>query len=995
MPVTRRDFLKLSGFTAAGAFLGGSAFLTGCKIKPDKLRGTRETTTICPYCGVGCGLIVSTRDGRIVNIEGDPDHPINKGSLCSKGSALHQVAVNPLGRRLTKVQYRRPGGTEWEEISWDRALQMIAERIKRTRDQSFIAQENGVTVNRTPAIACLGGAALDNEECYLWSKFARIMGITYLEHQARLCHSPSVAGLAATFGRGVMTNSWGDIEHADVILVMGGNPAENHPISFKYVTKAREKGAKLIVVDPRITRSAAIADLYAPIRPGTDIAFLNGIINYLLQNDKIQREYVVEYTNASYLIDPRFSFNDGIFSGYDAAKGEYNKESWQYQLDSKGIPKQDPTLQDPNCVYQIMKRFFARYTPEVVSQITGCPVDTWRKVAELIASTSAPDKAMTIMYAMGITQHTVGTQNIRAFAIIQLLLGNIGVAGGGVQALRGESNVQGSTDAGLLWELLPGYNPLPQAKKHPNLKAYLEDTVPKTNDPKSINWWQNRPKYLVSMLKAWFGDAAIKDNDFCFDWLPKAEKPTPYIVLVEDMVAGKHKGAILMGTNPLVGMANSNRVARGLEKLEWLVCADLWETDTSVFWKRPGVNPRAIQTEVFLLPMASSVEKEGSITNSARWAQWRYQAVNPPGEAKSDLWFIDELFLRIRRLYQDDVQNNRQCAFPDPILRANWNYRGTHGDEPDVHLVAKEINGYQWSNKKQMKSFMDLKDDGSTACGNWIYCGSYTEEGNMMARRGLKDVPSKIGLYPNWAWSWPLNRRIVYNRASVKRNGEPWNPRKWVVKWTGSKWVGDVVDGGSTFGPDAKNPFIMNAEGVGRLFSRAVADGPFPEHYEPMESPVRNLMNSRTMNPISKILESVRNEIGNAAQFPYIATSYRMTEHWQAGAMTRNLPWLIELVPDMFCEISSELAAQKGIQNGDMVRIISKRGEIRARALVTSRIKALTIHGRAVELVGLIWHFGPGCAAQGDACNMLTPSVGDANTSIPEFKAFLVDIRKA
>ncbi len=792
-----------------------------------------------------------------------------------------------------------------------------------------------------------------------------------------------------------MTNSWNDIEHADVILLMGSNAAENHPISFKYVTKAQEKGGKLIVVDPRITRSASLADLYAPIRPGTDIAFLNGIINHLLQNDRIQREYVVEYTNASYLIDPAFGFNDGVFSGYDAAKKEYNKTSWKYQLDSKGIPKRDTTLQDPNCVYQLMKRHFSRYTPDRVSTITGCPVDTWQKVADLIASTHRPDKVMTIMYAMGIAQHTVGTQNIRSFAILQLLLGNIGLAGGGIQALRGESNVQGSTDYGLLWHLLPGYNPIPMQAKHPNFKAFLEDTTPKTNDPKSINWWSNRPKYVVSMLKAWFGDAANKDNNFCYDWLPKAAKPTPYITLFEDMYAGKHKGAIFMGTNPVVGGPNADRIARALQRLDWLVCADLWETDTSVFWKQQGVNSRAIQTEVFLLPMASSVEKEGSVSNSARWAQWRYKAVNPPGAAQSDLWFFDRLFRKVRDLYQNDVANNRPCAFPDPIIRANWNYIHGHEEEPDVHAVAREINGFTWANKKLVKNFTELKDDGSTACGCWIYSGSYNEDGNNMARRGSKDVGGKVGLYPGWAWSWPMNRRIIYNRASVNRNGEPWNPRKWVVKWNGSAWKGDVVDGGATAGPAAKNPFIMNPEGVGKLFSQGLADGPLPEHYEPTETPVRNLMSSRDLNPAVKILDSVRTDFGNAGQFPYIGTSYRVTEHWQAGAMTRNLPWLTELVPSMFCEISPELAAQKGIQNGDRVRVLSKRGNIEARALVTRRVKALKVNGRDMEIVGLIWHFGHGCATSGDSCNTLTPSVGDANTNIPEFKAFLVDIRKA
>ena len=793
-----------------------------------------------------------------------------------------------------------------------------------------------------------------------------------------------------------MTNGWNDIQHADVVLLMGSNAAENHPISFKYVTKAQEKGGKLIVVDPRITRSASLADLYAPIRPGTDIAFLSGVINYLLQHDKIQKEYVVEYTNAAYLIDPAFGFNDGIFSGYDAGKKEYNTTTWKYQLDSKGIPKKDRTLQDPNCVYQHMKKHFSRYTPEKLSAITGCPVDTWQKVVDMIASTHKPDRVMTIMYAMGITQHTVGTQNIRCFGILQLLLGNIGLAGGGIQALRGESNVQGSTDYALLWHILPGYNPIPMQKKHQNFKAYLEASTPKTNDPQSINWWSNRPKYVVSMLKAWFGDAATKENNFCYDWLPKAAKAMPYITLFEDMYAGQHKGAIFMGTNPVVGGPNADRIAKALARLDWLVCADLWETDTSVFWKQEGVNSSAIQTEVFLLPMAASMEKEGSVSNSGRWAQWRYAAVNGPGEARSDLWFLDKLFLKLKELYQSDVTNNRACAFPDPILKANWNYAGGHhGDEPDVHAVAKEINGYTWANKKQVKNFTELKDDGSTACGNWIYSGSYNEDGNNMARRGSKDVGCKIGLYPGWAWSWPMNRRIIYNRASVNRNGEPWNPKKWVVKWTGSAWKGDVVDGGGTAGPAAKNPFIMNPEGVGRLFAGSLADGPFPEHYEPTESPSRNMMSSRDLNPSVKILDSVRGDFGNVAQFPYIGTSYRVTEHWQAGAMTRNLPWLTELVPSMFCEISPELAARKGIQNGDKVRVYSKRGNIEARALVTKRVKALKVNGRDMEMVGLIWHFGHGCAASGDSCNSLTPSVGDANTNIPEFKAFLVDIRKA
>jgi len=790
-----------------------------------------------------------------------------------------------------------------------------------------------------------------------------------------------------------MTNHWIDIQHADVIFIIGSNAAENHPISFKYVQKARDKGGKLIVVDPRFTRSASLADLYAPIRPGTDIAFINGIMNYALQNDRIQKEYVVEYTNASLLIDPKYTFNDGLFSGYDVGKRKYDKAAWKYQVNEKGIPKRDKTLKDPNCVYQLLKKHVSRYTPEIVSSVTGCPVDSFLKVAELYTSTFKNDRVATIMYAMGTTQHTVGSQNVRSYAMLQLLMGNIGMAGGGINALRGESNVQGSTDHCILWHILPGYLGIPKTDKDVNLEAYIKNNTPKSNDPMSANWWQNKPKYLVSMLKAWYGDAATKENDFGYDWIPKATKPYPHIVVFEDMYAGMHEGAILMGTNPVVGGPNSTKEAKALERLKWLVCADLWETDTSIFWKREGVNPASIQTEVFLLPMAASVEKEGSVSNSGRWAQWRYKAQNPPGQAITDLDLIDKLFTEIRALYKKEGGK-----LPEPILKANWNYKHNPDEhECDPHLVAQEINGYAWKGNGKMGSLMEnftkLAADGTTACGNWLYSGSYNGKGNNMARRGQKDASNKLGMYPEWAWCWPVNRRIIYNRASVDTKGVPWNPAKAVIKWTGSKWVGDVPDG--AWPPGAKHPFIMNSEGYARVFASGMADGPFPEHYEPMESPVKNIFNSQKVNPATVILGSTLGEYGDSSQYPYVATSYRVTEHWQAGAMTRNLPWLTELVPDMFCEISPTLAKKKGIKNGDKVFIRSKRGKIEARALVTERIQAWKVQGKEIEMVGMVWHFGQGCAANGDSCNNLTPHIGDANTMIPEFKAFLVDIEKA
>lgn len=788
-----------------------------------------------------------------------------------------------------------------------------------------------------------------------------------------------------------MTNHWIDIGNTDVTLIIGSNAAENHPISFRYVQEARDKGGKLIVVDPRMTRSASIADLYASIRPGTDLAFMGGMINYALQNDRIQKEYVVEYTNASFLINPQFRFHDGLFSGYNARERKYDNKSWGYQLDDKGVPKQDKSLNDPNCVYQLMKKHYSRYTPEEVEAITGCPKDTYLKVCELFTSTYKNNKVSNIMYAMGTTQHTVGTQNVRSYAIIQTLLGNIGMAGGGINALRGEANVQGSTDMALLWHILPGYLPAPQAAAHPTFEDYIEKSTPKTNDPMSINWWSHRSKYMVSLLKAFFGDAATKENNFGYDWLPKAKKPVPHIVLFEDMLAGQHQGCILMGTNPLVGGPGSERTGRALENLDWLVAMDIFETDTSIFWKRPGANPKNINTEVFLLPAAASVEKEGSVSNSGRWAQWRYTAQPAPGDALTDLDFLDMLIKELKVLYAEEGGK-----VAEPILNSYWNFTPEGETHPCPRMVAREINGFDWKTGKLLPNFVSLKDDGSTISGNWLYSGQYTEDGNMTMRRGAKDASNKIGLYPEWSWCWPVNRRILYNRASVDRDGKPFDPDRWVVKWDGKGWKGDVIDGGPTAGPKDKNPFIMVAEGVAKLFApTGLADGPLTEHFEAMESPARNTLNSQGVNPATLILDSVKNDFGTAADYPYVGTSYRVVEHWQAGAMTRNMPWLIELVPDMFCEISPSLAEKKGISNGDPVVISSKRGEIRTRALVTNRVQPWKIHGKDVEMVGMIWHFGHGCEASGASCNVLTGMIGDPNTMIPEYKTFLVDIEKS
>jgi formate dehydrogenase major subunit len=792
-----------------------------------------------------------------------------------------------------------------------------------------------------------------------------------------------------------MTNHWIDIQHADVIMCIGSNPAENHPISFKYIDKAKDNGGKLLSVDPRFTRTSAKADMYAQLRPGTDIAFIGGMINYVLNNDLIHKEYVVNYTNAAFLISDDFEFNEGLFSGFDEESSSYSKESWVYQKDENGMILRDDSLKDPRCVYQLLKKHYSRYTPEKVCDITGTDLNNYLQLVKTFCSTGRPDKSATIMYAMGTTQHSVGTQNVRSYAMLQLLLGNIGIAGGGINALRGESNVQGSTDYAILYHILPGYLKVP-THTNTDLQAYLKKWTPTTDDPQSANWWGNTPKYMVSLLKAYWGEAATAENDFCYDYLPKRSGNYSYIKLMERLQQGGFEGLINMGTNPIVGGPDVQQIAKGLDKLKWMVSVDLWETETSVFWRRPGADPKTIDTEVFLLPAASSIEKEGSISNSGRWAQWRYQAVKPVGNAKSDAAILDMWVKELKKLYTEDG------VFPGPITDLAWDYG--HEEEPDIDKVARECNGFftrdtkvkgkRFKKGEQVPSFAYLKDDGSTVSGNWLYCGSYTEAGNMMKRRSLED-PGGMGSYHNWAWCWPVNRRILYNRASVDLDGKPFNRQKPVISWNRAtrKWEGDVPDGGwpPMNEPGTKSPFIMIPEGYGRLFAAGLADGPFPEHYEPAESPVDNCMTAQQCNPAAMIPDDF---FSDSDKYPYVGSTYRVTEHWQAGAMTRNLPWLVELVPDMFVEISTTLAKAKGLKNGDMATITSARGAIEARVLVTPRIKPMVIRGKTVEQVGMIWHFGFNGLAKGSSANVLTAAVGDANTGIPESKAFLCDIRK-
>lgn len=797
-----------------------------------------------------------------------------------------------------------------------------------------------------------------------------------------------------------MTNHWTDLENADCILIMGSNPAENHPISFKWVLKAQDKGAKIVHVDPRFTRTSAKCDKHMKLRSGSDIAFLGGLIKYILENKLYFEEYVTEYTNASYIVRDDFAFKDGLFSGFDKETGKYDRSSWDFKYDENGVPLQDKTFKNPRCVINLLKEHYSRYTLENVSTMTGTPIEDLKYIFELYAATGKPDKAGTIMYAMGWTQHTYGVQNIRTMCMIQLLLGNIGIAGGGVNALRGEANVQGSTDQALLAHILPAYMSTPKSKE-PDFATYIKDNTPVSNDPMSVNWWKNKPKYMASLIKSMYPNQDVETGYTYFPKLDSDKSILDYfwINIIDDMVHGNVKGLFAWGMNPACGGPDVNVARDAFTKLDWLVNVNLYENETSSFWKGPNMVPQDISTEVFFLPCAAFNEKEGSIANSGRMMQWRYAGPKPKEGTQPDgeicFWLAEEL----QKLYKEEGG-----AFPDPILNLDI-HAWAEGHLFSPTKVAKlmnghflkdvTINGKTYKKGTQVPNFTFLQADGSTACANWLSSGSWPEEGNLMARRSTEQTPmqANINLYPNWSYAWPLNRRIVYNRASVNAKGEPFNRAKAVVEWIDGKWVGDVIDGGGN--PGTVHPFIMLKNGVGVLFDKGLADGPMPEYYEPIESPVNSHVFSKQFNnPVAFIAKNTKLS-KNKEEFPYVGTTYRVTEHWQTGLMTRRMPWLIELEPQLFIEISTELAQLKGINNADHVKVSSIRGELIAVAIVTERITPFKIEGKDVHMVGFPWHYGwLNPKNGGDSANLLTPAVGDANSAIPESKAFMVNIEK-
>ena len=808
-----------------------------------------------------------------------------------------------------------------------------------------------------------------------------------------------------------MTNHWVDIKNADIVLIMGGNAAEAHPCGFKWVIEAKAHNkARLIVVDPRFTRSASVADVYAPIRTGTDIVFLGGVINYLLAHDKIQHEYVKNYTDFTFIVREDFAFEEGLYSGYNPEKRSYDKSTWDYEIGPDGYVKADATLSHPRCVYQLMKDHYSRYTPEMVERVCGTPKDKFLQVCDMIGSTSTPTRAMTIMYALGWTQHSTGSQMIRNGAMVQLLLGNIGIAGGGMNALRGHSNIQGLTDLGLMSNLLPGYITLP-GEKEQDYDKYVAARAFKPLRPNQMSYWQNFNKFFVSNMKAWWGDAASADNHWGYDYLPKLDKLYDMLQTFELMSHGQMNGYICQGFNPLAAAPNKAKMNMSLAKLKFLVVMDPLATETSEFWRNFGkhndVDPSKIQTEVFRLPTSCFAEEDGALTNSSRWLQWHWKGAEPPGEARSDLRIMGEIFARMRALYVAEGG-----SYPDPIVKLSWPY--SNPSSPGPEELAREYSGKALRDLtdpktptlvvrkagEQLAGFGELRDDGSTSSGCWIFCGAWGPTGNLMARRDNSD-PTGIGQTINWAWAWPANRRVLYNRASCDPAGKPFNPARKLIAWNGTAWSGaDVPDFKADEDPAAgMGPFIMNAEGVARFFARGnMAEGPFPEHYEPFETPLARNPLSPTQpqalnNPAARVFAGDRAAFGKVEQFPHLATTYRLTEHFHYWTKHVRLNAIIQ--PEQFVEIDEGLAKELGVSGGDRVKVASNRGYIEAVAVVTKRMRQLTVDGKSLHTVGIPIHWGfKGLAKPGFLANTLTPVVGDANSQTPEFKSFLVKVEK-
>ena len=966
MNLSRRDFLKATGLSGVGLALASLGLDVGkveAAAKEYKLTGGREFTSVCHFCACGCGTLGYVKDGKLINLEGAADHPVNRGGLCPKGVGYGHIPNS--AERPKCPMYRAPGSDHWEEISWEEAIDRAARAIKKARDENWIGEDEvkgqKFMSNRTDAIGLIGGSQVNNEECYQLIKMTRGLGVVKLDNQTRVCHATTPPALGAAFGRGAMTGSWYNIKHAKLIWIEGSNMAECHPMGMKNVMQAKDNGAIVVHVDVRYTRTSRVADHFFQLRTGTDIAFLGAIINYIIQNKKYNEAYLRRNTNAFCLLRDDYSFDAGIFSGYDEKTRTYDKTTWGYKLDANGKPMKAPTMATPGTVMDHLARHYSRYTFEKASAITGMPVADIQKAAEIFSSHTPT----VMMYALGMCQHTIGVGNIRSFTILQLLMGNIGVSGGGIDALRGQPNVQSSTDYGIMFQYLPSYLYYPTHKT---------DTLAK--------WTQSsgtfKAKFLKNLLKAWFGDAANASNDYLYNMLPirNGTHNDSLYVMFEKAIEGIVKCIYVCGQNPQVSNANLTMINAGLKSLDSLIVQDVFINETAAFWRMKGPDPVNV--------------------------------------SRPDYWICDKLWKRIVELYKDSTDPK------DNIIKMlTWNYGDPENGETYVENIMKECNGYDLTDGHLLRGIREIKDDGTTMAGMWIFTGVYGDGVHMAKRRGQEDH-GNMGIYPNFAWVWPDNIHMLYNRASCDENGKPVRPGQALVWWDEAKgmWDGydvpDVAD--RTQGPNTpggQKPFRMNAEGIARLFaaeysdvengmtrdhSSTPVDGPLPEFYEPVESPTKNMMNEGQKTEFNPCVIYPRvpeyQKVGTPDEYPYVLCSSSLTEHWCSGTITRHIPYLNELVKEPFIEMPEQLAVKLGIRNGELVRVSTARASIDIKAMVTKRAQPLTINGVLTYMLWIPYNWGFKGLSKGPSGNYLTIDALDPNVQEQEFKACLANVER-
>ena len=1035
MKISRRDFLKISAVTTAGTFATtlGLPRAFGQADNPEghpdgplffdrgylaKMTGNHRPS-ICPFCSVGCGIGIFTGgimegEDEVIHIEGDPDNPINGcpdlkyttgdtmgGGLCPKAQHIYYISQRDKNRnpkRLTKVLHRKPGGKDWDELDFGDAMARVVEKIKATRDATFKRiNDSGQVVNRCEGIGFIGGSTLNNEPNYAFSKLLRSLGCVYVDNEARDSSATAIKAMKATFGRPGMTNTLPDMRNASQVLIVGANPAADQPVAMRWVFEAQDRNAaSIIVVDPRLSRTAAKATDHVKIRPGTDLALIGGMINYVLSDPKnpYHENYVIRNTDATFLLNRRFlSAQDlrGVFSGFDEESRTYDKSTWKYRLEPSGMPRQDINVEEPRTVLNVLKKHFERYKPALVCRICGITTAQLNEICSKFAETGGKSRAGVVLFGRGVMSSTLGAQTVRAIAILQMLLGNIGVPGGGMVPLLTSSNTQGACDMGLLAEYLPGYLEMPLAGEN-SLDAYLKRVTPVSLDPSSQNEWKDYKIFMINLLRAFFGETATADNDWNFSMLPKLDPVTDYTTagMFEAMNEGEVKGLVVLGENPALG-PNAAARRRAIGKLDWLVVGDIFESETAAFWKSPDVP--SSNTEVFVFPAPTVGERSGTVTNMSRWVQWQQRALSPSEDDKNRKEVIHlaaGMINGLKTAYESDGM------YPEPLLALSW-----EDVQKDPEVMMYEIAGNKLdSAAATLKSVRELAADGSTRCGCWLYAGASQKELNR--RNSYRSVdPSGIGLYREFAWSWPGNVRIMYNRASVNEEGLPYNPLRELVGYGQGKWKqNDLLDGPDK-APLEVRPFVATPVGVGKLFAQGMEDGPFPEFYEPPESRVKNwLAPGHQTNPL--IRKSSLDKLAGfgsdlSKKYPVIGLTYSLSEHHGYGEVTRYSKGASELVPGFFVEVGSELAKEKSISSGDTVKVASPRNPegITAKAIVTDRLEAVRILKDNLHMIAVPENFGFVAGPAGAPAHDLTPITGDPNTSSAACRTFLCDISKA